>query len=319
MLTVQQAAAKEAAHRRFDYPERIVAQERGHLQGRDSLPRYSPGVAGIGVAGGVLRIYVLEDPFTDVEIPEVIEGLRTERVITTGFHDLTPSRQSRLSPTPCGVSIGHGKPMGHGRTMAGTGTLGCLVDTSVGRCILSNNHVLAISNAASPGDPILQPGPSDESDSDTPTPIATLVDFEPLRFGSAVNHIDAAIAVLDDADSAVPDIMTIGPPVNPPVAPFLGQTVLKHGRTTGLTHGSVVDVSFDGIVHYDAGVAYFEDQIVVAGDAGPFSERGDSGSLILDSPDAHPVGLLFAGDDSQTIANPIQSVLNRFGATVAVK
>ena len=130
--------------------------------------------------------------------------------------------------------------------------------------------------------------------------------------------MDAAIATLADVNAAVPDIMTIGPPANPPVAPFIGQLVLKHGRTTGLTFGTVVDVSFDGIVHYDAGVAYFEDQIVVAGHAGPFSKRGDSGSLILDSPAAHPVGLLFAGDDSQTIANPIQSVLNRFGATVAV-
>ena len=223
MLTVQQAAAKEAAHRRFDYPARIVAQERGRLQGRDSLPRFSPGVAGIGIAGGVLRVYVLEDPAADVEIPSEIEGLRTERVVTTGFHDLAPSRQSRLSPTPCGVSIGHGKPMGNYRIMAGTGTLGCLVDTSVGRCILSNNHVLAISNAASLGDPIVQPGLSDESDSDVPTPIATLTEFEPLKFGSAVNHIDAAIAVLDDADSAIPDIITIGPPANPPSPLFLGR------------------------------------------------------------------------------------------------
>ena len=45
------------------------------------------------------------------------------------------------------------------------------------------------------------------------------------------------------------------------------QFVLKHGRTTGLTFGSVVGTSFDGVVHYDDGVAYFEDQIVVVGDA----------------------------------------------------
>jgi len=253
-----------------------------------------------------------------VEIPAKIEGLRTERVVTTGFHDLTPARQARLSPTPCGVSIGHGKPVGRGKVMAGTGTLGCLVDTAVGRCILSNNHVLATSNAANRGDPILPPGLSDGSSSNNPTPIAKLTDFEPLRFGSAVNHIDAAIAILDDTEAAIPDIMTIGPPANPLVTPFLGQLVQKHGRTTGLTFGTVVDISFDGIVHYEAGIAYFEDQIVIAGDPGPFSERGDSGSIILDTPDAHPVGLLFAGDDSQTIANPIQSVLNRFGATVAV-
>ena len=202
--------------------------------------------------------------------------------------------------------------------MVHTGTLGCLVDTPLGRCILSNNHVLAMSNAASIGDRILQPSPADGASPGTSTPIATLTDFEPLRFGSAVNHIDAAIAALDDVSSAIPSIMTIGPPANPPAAPFVGQSVVKHGRTTGLTFGSVVDTSFDGNVHYDGNVAYFEDQIVVVGDAGPFSEPGDSGSLVLDTAGPHPVGLLFAGDDSQTIANPIQFVLNRFGATVAV-
>ena len=312
MLSAQQAAAKEEAHRRLDYPTRIAAEERGY-QGRDKLPRFRPGVAGIGIAGDILRIYVLMDLAADLDTPAEIEGLRTERVLTTGFHDLVAPRQARLSPTPCGVSIGHRE------VTAGTGTLGCLVDTPGARCILSNNHVLAMSNAASLGDHILQPSPADAStSSNTPSRIATLTDFEPLRFGSAVNRMDAAIAALDDVDSAIPDIMTIGRPANPPVAPFLGQSVVKHGRTTGLTFGSIVDTSFDGNIHYQGSVAYFENQIVVAGHAGVFSERGDSGSLILDTSGPHPVGLLFAGDDSQAIANPIQSVLNRFGATVAV-
>ena len=309
MLSAQQTAAKEAAHRRFGYPARATAERHGKVEALDKLPRFRPGVEAIGIAGDVLRIYVREDLAADLETPSEIEGMRTERVLTTGFHDLAEPRQTRLSPAPCGVSIGH--------SVVTTGTLGCLVDTPSGRCILGNNHVLAVCNTANLGDEILQPGAADASSSDTPTPIATLSDFEPLRFGSAVNRMDAALAALADFGSAVPDIMTIGPPANPPVAPFLGQSVIKHGRTTGLTFGSIVDISFDGIVHYDAGIAYFEDQIVVAGSAAPFSRRGDSGSLILDSTGVHPVGLLFAGDDSQTLANPIQWVLNRFGATVA--
>ena len=76
----------------------------------------------------------------------------------------------------------------------------------------------------------------------------------------------------------------------------------------------VADTSFDGVVAYDGSFAYFEDQI--AGAKGPFSQPGDSRSLIIDSSGA-PVALLFAGDDSLTIANPIDLVLNRFGATVA--
>ena len=200
MLSAQQTAAKEEAHRRFDYPTRIAAEQRGHLRGRDKLPRYRHGVAGIGIAGDILRIYVLEDQTGDLETPTEIAGLRTERVLTTGFHDFVAPRRTRLSPAPCGVSIGHGETT--------TGTLGCLVDTPNGRCILSNNHILAVSNAASVGDGIFQPGAADRSNSDTPTLIATLTDFEPLRFGSAVNRMDAAIAALANIDSAIPDIMT---------------------------------------------------------------------------------------------------------------
>ncbi len=314
MLSAQQVAAKDEARRRFDYPTRITAEKCGY-RGRDEFPRFRHGVAGIGIADGILRIYVLEELADDLEAPAEIEGLRTERVVMAGFRHLVAPRQTHLSPTPCGVSVGRPRPDGQSLL---TDTLGCLVDTPGGRGIPGNNHVLAVSNAASLGDHIFQPSPSDAPSSGTYARIATLTDFEPLRFGSAVNRMDAAIAALDDVSSAVPEIMTIGPPANPPIAPFLGQSVVKHGRTTGLTFGSVVDTGFDGNVHYDGRVAYFEDQIIVAGDAGPFSEPGDSGSLVLDTSGPHLIGLLFAGDDSHTIANPIQFVLNRFGATVAV-
>ena len=308
MLTSQQAAAKEAAHQLFDYSARIAAQEHGVVTQRDHMPRFQRGVEGIGIAGDVLRIYVLEGLDDIVDTPPQIEGLRTERVPTTGFHDLAPPRLSALSPAPCGVSVGHFNIT--------AGTLGCLVDTPAGRCILSNNHILADTNAGNPGDDILQPGRLDQSSANPGRRIARLTDYEPLKFGSAVNHIDAAIAALDSRSSTTPDIMAIGHHANPPVAAFLNQSVAKHGRTTGLTFGTVVDISFDGNVGFNGQVAYFEDQIAIVGKYGSFSADGDSGSLVLDNPDSHPVGLLFAGDHTHTLANPIQSVLNRFGATI---
>ena len=146
--------------------------------------------------------------------------------------------------------------------------------------------------------------------------LAGLTEFEPLRFGSVVNHIDAAIAALDDPDSAIPKIMGIGRHANPPVAAFLNQQVAKHGRTTGLSFGTVADVSFDGNVRYNGKVAYFEDQIAIIGQSGTFSAAGDSGSLVLDNPGSHAVGLLFAGDGSYALASRIQSVPSRFGATI---
>lgn len=303
MLTAQQVAAKQAAHARFDCLVRIMSNERG-FEPRDDVPRFKPGISGIGIAGDVLRIYVELEAAAEIEAPDEIEGLRTQVVHTTGFNALAPVRQTELSPVPCGVSVGH--------QSVTAGTLGCLVDVPGGQRMLSNNHVLANSNSGHPGDTILQPGATDSG----VRAIGELDDFEPLRFGGVPNHIDAAIATLFDDPGATSRIMVLGKHTNPPVSATLGQDVAKHGRTTGLTFGKVVDISFDGNVNYDGKVAYFEDQIAIEGSRGDFSDGGDSGSLVVDIPGGHPVGLLFAGDSLHTLANPIELVLNRFGATV---
>ncbi len=62
----------------------------------------------------------------------------------------------------------------------------------------------------------------------------------------------------------------------------------------------------------------FEGQILISG--GEFSTGGDSGSLIVSkgflAADRRPVALLFAGSANNTIANPIDLVLDRFGVAV---
>ena len=72
-------------------------------------------------------------------------------------------------------------------------------------------------------------------------------------------------------------------------------------------------------VQYDAGVARFVGQILIGGGGG-FSAGGDSGSLVVLSAkgaeDRKPVGLLFAGGNHFTIANPIDAVLTRFDVTI---
>ena len=313
MLTSQQLAAKEEAHQMFD-ERSLLRSFVAKSQPREAASchersRLQPGIDGIGIAGDALRVYIREEQRPIIKIPNTIGKLRTERVTTTGFHAFAPPpRQSALTPVPCGVSVGHSR--------ISAGTLGCLVDTPVGRCILSNNHVLANANHAQFGDDIFQPGLQDHRAESPARRIAGLTDYERIEFGAAGNRIDAAIAALDEPDSAVPAIMSIGRHANPPTASFINQSVAKHGRTTGLTFGTVVDVSFDGNVTIDGSLAYFEEQIAIAGNFGPFSEWGDSGSLVLDNPGSQPVGLLFAGDDTHTLANPIQAVLNRFGATI---
>jgi hypothetical protein len=59
-----------------------------------------------------------------------------------------------------------------------------------------------------------------------------------------------------------------------------------------------------------AGVALFRNQILIVSlTSQPFSQGGDSGSLIVTDAGRKPVGLLFAGSASHTIASPIGAVL----------
>ena len=46
------------------------------------------------------------------------------------------------------------------------------------------------------------------------------------------------------------------------------------------------------------------------------SAGGDSGSLIVGQNGNHPVGLLFAGSNTNTLANRIDLVLNRFAVNI---
>lgn len=184
--------------------------------------------------------------------------------------------------------------------------------------ILSNNHVLADENRAKLGGPILQPGVIDGGQNPGDI-IGKLTRFEKLdRLG--VNQVDCAIASLDDTIKfhfkklqGLGNLAGVG-------AAFLdaGADVAKIGRTTGLTRGRITAFELDNVVvGYDMGNLRFDYQIEIEGaDTGPFSQGGDSGSLIVDG-NLKAVALLFAGGDQGgtngqglTYANPIQKVLD---------
>ena len=100
----------------------------------------------------------------------------------------------------------------------------------------------------------------------------------------------------------------------------LNQQVQKYGRTTGHTKGKVTGINATVNVNYRTGIARFVGQIMIVGNSQLFSTGGDSGSLIVSKglafTDRLPVGLLFAGSASNTIANPIDLVLDRFNVKV---
>lgn len=267
-------------------------------------------------------------------VPQEIEGVRTD-VMQVGVIRALQARTDRWRPAPGGVSIGH--------YQITAGTLGSVVrDRSTSaRLILSNNHVLANSNDANIGDPILQPGPYDGGRVNNDV-IANLTRFCPIQFevqpgtcnlanlyaslgnliaslsGSAhrvqvfqanpqaTNQVDAAVAKPVSDDMVSDEILEIGTVTGTATA-ALGMPVRKSGRTTGLTTDAISVLHATVSVSYGAGrTARFEEQII----AGPMSQGGDSGSLVLVGDQLLAVGLLFAGSDQTTVFNPIQAVLD---------
>ena len=223
-----------------------------------------------------------------------------------------------------------------------SGTLGALLRDNSGReYLLSNNHVLARSDHASVGDTIVQPGLIDNNctpngDGPGTVPVAALTAWLPLR--SSQTNADAAIAQIAshtvDTSGSILELGTHQPDGTLSAAPpgvsstdgkgenaTLQMHVAKSGRTTGLTCGRVTALDLDISVDYYRNCAEtrpyltktFTGQIAVSGDR--FSDAGDSGALIVDTANAEPVGLFFAGGVdasgvSHAIASPAPDVLN---------
>ncbi|MGI9556543.1 MAG: hypothetical protein ACR2N5_01235 [Solirubrobacterales bacterium] len=261
-------------------------------------------------------------------VPPQLDGIPTQ-VIETGRLHVHAMRTDRHRPAPGGVSIGH--------QAITAGTLGCLVRRDGEVLILSNNHVLANSNDARPGDPILQPGPHDGGRYPEDH-LAELVAFVPIEFlgvaslcsmarwGAAIsnriarligsrarllavseriveNRVDAAVARPREEADVSEEILEIGSLLDL-ASGELGMPIRKSGRTTGLTGGEISQIDVTANVQYGPGrLARFADQLI----AGPMSQGGDSGSAVVD---AHNrlVGLLFAGSENTTLINRIEHV-----------
>jgi hypothetical protein len=96
--------------------------------------------------------------------------------------------------------------------------------------------------------------------------------------------------------------------------------VMKMGRTTGFTRGSIIATHLQGVqVNYGTPqfprIAVFHDVIRIRGDGTtPFSLPGDSGAVILEEATGHPVALLFAGDGVRTTACDLGALCQQLGA-----
>jgi len=197
------------------------------------------------------------------------------------------------------------------------GTLGALVLRDGVLCILSNNHILARSGSAAAGEDTVQPGLIDSNCSATNSNIVGDFASNYVPLGSA--NVDAALSTARSGQvDTTGAIIDIGPPRTTVQAPSVGLAVMKSGRTTGFTTGSITAINASVSIQYQKGcnqgkkfTVTFTNQIVT----GAMSAGGDSGSLLVSNDGTpNPVGLLFAGSGSTTIYNPAQDVVNAFAA-----
>lgn len=261
---------------------------------------------------------------------------------------------AQAAPVQMGTSGGNATDFvdsGTTRTCC-SGTLGALITRGGTKFILSNNHVLDKSGNGAPGDNVQQPGlvdnKCDVASAPAATSVGTLAEAAALKpspcsgvcTGPAPSNVDAAIATINalnvdnngnilDLGAASSTSIAAAPPsatlAVPATVLSTNEGVAKSGRSTGLTCSNLSSVSTSVSVDYDtscggakAFTATFSGQVIING--GNFSASGDSGSLVVTSDTARPVGLLYAGNSTSTTANPIQDVLNAFagGGTTTV-
>ncbi len=224
------------------------------------------------------------------------------------------------------------------------GTLGSLVTGGGKTYVLSNNHVLGLSDGGAVGQGVTQPGVIETNCSTTGTitvaNVSNIINLQNQPIPAFPVDVTTAQVISGQVDP-LDNILELGtlstvngvqvPQPAPPaagsgMAATVGQLLAKSGRTTGLTCATVesVDVTTGVSVGYSEGCAtgtsftvVYKDEIIVGNmtNGQNFIGDGDSGSLAVDEATARPVALMFAGSDTEAVGNPVSDVLNALKST----
>jgi hypothetical protein len=299
-----------------DIPKDIQRAMRIQKQNEGSILAM-PGVRGIGIGRDktnkdtelVFHVFVDRSAGTP-ELPSALEDIPVKEL-------------------PAGLVVAQQALMGTSTSNPNgcySGTTGFKAKFRDRKCLwgyITNNHVAVAGganlcpNAAVIGTNQYSPSTGDNLCNNA-TDIGDLKAFSALNLGlGSDNLVDAAFVGnnYEDADNDVSNQIAcnIGAPTTTTITPAaaLGMAVQKCGRTTLHTTGVVATINVSLTVSYGVcGNAPFINQIHILAAAGSFSQAGDSGSPIVNMQN-DPVGLLFAGDNINTYANPIDEVLNR--------
>ena len=299
-----------------------------------------------------IRVYVKEKkdkavlPVVEL-IPKHINGIPTD-VNVVGRFEFSEDN-TRYRPIKGGILITNRIIAADTAAQSGTqmerGTLGCIAidNTDNSPVLLTNWHVL-YANTAHSGDKVYQPFPFPVPRPDPlQLPLRPNDDAEKIgviRQGVVNNRVDAAIAAIDVSSCChccgihySNEINGLSIQVNgqprPPRNTIIGDEravsgmkVFKVGQATGRTEGVVLDDDYPTPDITQNQVTYsFTGQIAIQNvdPALPFSDKGDSGSVIINL-ENKIVGLLFASGKKVkvkdierpfvTIANHISDVLS---------
>ena len=269
-------------------------------------------------------------------IPPEIAGVATDVLDAGGIFEsfaatLTPE-QRKSRPARPGCSIGFElSSFADGWQMAGT--FGALVQDAKTQYILSANHVLTNADQLRPGAPIYQPGFADGCIKNTDQ-IAELTRAIPVAQN---NVVDCGIARILDRDHVAPDVPKLGRISSAdPIEAKRGMHVAKVGRTTGYREGVIRTIDTDVKVKHAIGMVLFTGQVIiestvrflgrfVGGRAAAllsggkrFSEKGDSGALVIDLDTMRATALLSGGSGRYTAACHLSEVTKQLQVTLVV-
>lgn len=207
-------------------------------------------------------------------------------------------------PLEIGLSIGHND--------GGIGTLGGFVNRDDGISLLSCNHVIANNGVGGikfgpNGDPIYHPGREPGYTMKGSRQIGHLAEFILLTQVEG-NELDCAVARLDcDGWDAGENVIPARYPhagaklrvIDDLSILSRGKVVCKIGRTTGFTTGLIRAVELDNVTvlyHGIGNIAFDGVYEIRWQDARtPFTQPGDSGSIIFTEDEFFAFGLHFAG------------------------
>lgn len=286
-----------------------------------------------GVVGVLVRNQIA--PAAQKRLPTSVDGISVQYIGHAVIEQMPPTVPHASPQSGSRFSVVNGRfACGSSITAApipSAGTLGALVRLSDGTlCGLSNNHVTGDCNHTQKDMYVLCPSPIDADPLLLPpTAIGRHHALIPLRSGDpgqvAKQEVDAALFRIEDPSLVTSwqgQSMYDTPATTAPLGAMM--KVKKIGRTTGLTMGRVVgpvltpievpyqSQNFRSKVHF-AGVWSVQS---IGGD--PFSEPGDSGSLVVTEDGEHAVGLLFGGSGPVGMIMPIDKVLGAFGGASLV-